>query len=109
MKEIVYRNVDTVWFSIDIFKINEDEDLDEQLDAQINDKSHWENEYFEASTARDATFLAERLLTRNDDYNYAMITINRYSQDNSEEKCEDCTIIGEIWSEEIKDDSESTN
>jgi len=46
--------------------------MDDIVSVQNTDH-HQDNEIFTVATSRDASFLAEKMLTRDDKYNYALI------------------------------------
>lgn len=107
MKEVTWMNVDAVWFEVELFKVKDVHNPVEDLDAIQNTEYHLSSEVFPAGTARDAGYLAEALLIRDDGYNYALIYLCRYNSDPeiSEGRKEDGsvnerTLIGDAWSEE---------
>lgn len=102
-KEIIHKSIDTVWFDIDIFCIKDKDNFQEEFNEQMNSEYHMKNEIFGCDSLRNAVLIAETLLLREDTYNYATITLERY---NGNDECEDCIVIGELWSDEIKEQSE---
>lgn len=80
MKEMIYRNVDAVWFEIELFKVRDIYDPADDIFEIQKSEYHRSNEVFTVATSRDACFLAETLLTRDDDYNYALIYLCRCNE-----------------------------
>lgn len=73
MKEITWLNVNSIWFEVELLKIKELNKFNEDLDSIRKTQYHLENEVFTVSNSRDTCYLAQALLTRDDDYNYALI------------------------------------
>ena len=112
-KEIIWRNVDSVWFEVDLFKIKNFDNLFDEVIEQETEE-HYLNDTFTFGSVREAIFTAESLLTRDDDYNYATIWLKRYNDDpcasmstNSEGIVDETILIGDICSEEVSDESNS--
>ena len=80
MKEITWRNIDAVWFEVEKFEVKDVDDPMDDIVSIQNTDHHQDNEIFTVSTSRDAAFLAEKLLTRDDKYNYALIYLCRYNE-----------------------------
>ena len=115
-KEITWRNSDSVWFEVDIFKIKDFDLLYESVLEQEENEYHYLNEVFTFGSLREAIFTAESLLTRDDDYNYATIWLKRYNDDpgismgtNSEGIVDETILIGDICSEEVVNETNSEN
>lgn len=104
-KHIIYENAETNWYAIEIFKnFDIDGDWTEQVNEAIKNDDHFENELFESSSLEGAMDFARKLITRDDDYNYAIVSLMRYSDwGTSEEVCEDAVCVAELWSAEVVD------
>lgn len=98
MKKITYFTED-IWYSAEFFKIDHEKDFDEQITERINDDEHWETELYQDVDFRTVMEVAKNVL-KYSDYNYAMISLNRYTDwGTSEEVCNDCVCIGDIWAD----------
>ena len=67
--------------------------MDDIVSVQNTDH-HQDNEIFTVATSRDASFLAEKMLTRDDKYNYALIYLCRYNE--KPEASEDINDAGTV-------------
>ena len=108
MKEMTYRNVDAVWFEVELFNVKDVYDPFDDFDVEDPDY-HYANEVYSAGSLREAVFLSEQLITKTD-YNYAFIYMCRYNDNpelteidaNSEGVVDQRILIGDTWAEEIE-------
>ena len=111
MKEVVWRNVDAAWFEIEIFKVKDIYDPLDDITASKKIGDHWAEEVFTTGDVRDAVSLAEKLITRDDDYNCALIYLCRYNEKpwlsegrNDADMIDTRVLIGDVLSEETENE-----